>query len=133
MQPLPQQQHRAGAAAPAEGPHGSTNIALLERPHALTGTPTAGDICYKCHSQSVIRNESRTIDQSICATDARLSRRARISATQGNTTNNSRLINLSTTDNTPVGSGATAKLYIDTVTRKCYLVCHGESHNGRSY
>ena len=56
-----------------------------------------------------------------------------ISATQGNLTFNSRLINLSTTDNTPVNSGGTAKLYVDTAARKCYLVCHGESHNGRSY
>ena len=123
----------AGGTGP-KGPHGSTNIALLERPHALTGTPTAGDICYKCHSQSVIRNESPHNRSEHLRYGCKACHDAHgISATQGNTTNNSRLINLSTTDNTPVGSGATAKLYIDTVTRKCYLVCHGESHNGRSY
>ena len=124
----------AGGTGP-KGPHGSTNPILLERPYATTTTPTAGDICYKCHSQSVVTRESPHNQESA---HLRYGCKAchdphGISATQGNVTNNSRLINLSTTDNTPVGTGAAAKLYIDTVARKCYLVCHGESHNGRSY
>jgi predicted CXXCH cytochrome family protein len=124
----------AGGTGP-NGPHGSTNAKLLERPYATNSTPTAGDICYKCHSQSVVTRESPHNQESAhlrygckACHDAH-----GISAAQGNTTNNSRLINLSTTDNTPVGTGANAKLYIDTGARKCYLVCHGESHNGRSY
>lgn len=119
----------AGGTGPS-GPHGSTNTALLERPHALTGTPTASDICYKCHSQSVVRgrsphNRSEHLQYGCKACHDPHG----ISATQGNPTYNSRLINLSTTDNTPVSG----KLYIDTVARKCYLSCHGETHSGRSY
>jgi predicted CXXCH cytochrome family protein len=124
----------AGGTGP-KGPHGSTNTALLERPHALDGTPTAGDLCYKCHSRSVINSSAPHDTES---DHLRYGCKAchdphGISATQGNATYNSRLINLSTTDNRPVGSGSTARMYIDTVARRCYLVCHGESHNGESY
>ncbi len=124
----------AGGTGPT-GPHGSANPMLLERPYATTSTPTAGDLCYKCHNRTTVINESPHNQESA---HLRYGCKAchdphGISATQGTITNNSRLINLSTTDSTPVGTGAAAKLYIDTVARKCYLVCHGESHNGRSY
>jgi predicted CXXCH cytochrome family protein len=121
----------AGGTGP-KGPHGSTNVRLLERPHALTSTPTAGDICYKCHSQSVVTSESPHNRSEHLRYGCKACHDPHgISATQGNTTYNSRLINLSTSDNTPVGTPAT--LYIDTVARKCYLNCHGEVHSGRSY
>ena len=121
----------AGGTGP-KGPHGSTNVVLLERPYALTATPTAGDICYKCHNQTVVKAESPHNRSEHLRYGCKACHDPHgISSTQGNTTYNSRLINLSTTDNTPVGTPA--KLYIDTVARKCYLNCHGESHNGRSY
>ncbi len=123
----------AGGTGP-NGPHGSTNVRLLERPYATNSTPTAGDICYKCHRQSTVtsgsphnRSEHLRYGCKACHDPHG------ISGTQGNATFNSRLINLSTTDNTPVGTGAAAKLYVNTVTRQCYLNCHGETHNGRSY
>ncbi|MBI2218931.1 MAG: hypothetical protein HYU51_16720 [Candidatus Rokubacteria bacterium] len=123
----------AGGTGP-NGPHGSIYRPLLERPHALTGTPTASDLCYKCHNRSVVtrasphnRSEHLRYGCKACHDPHG------ISATQGNATYNSRLINLSTTDSTPVGTGATARLYIDTVARRCYLNCHGESHNGDRY
>ena len=123
----------AGGTGP-NGPHASTNLALLERPHALNATPTAGDICYKCHSQSVITREAPHNRSEHLRYGCKACHDPHgISSTQGNTLYNSRLINLSTTDNTPVGTGAAAKLYVDTAARRCYLVCHGESHNGRSY
>ena len=117
-----------------KGPHGSTNPTLLERPYATTGTPTAGDICYKCHLQSKITSESPHNRSEHLRYGCKACHDPHgISSAQGTPAYNSRLINLSTTDNTAVGTGATAKLYIDTVGRKCYLNCHGESHNGRSY
>ena len=123
----------AGGTGP-KGPHGSTNPKLLERPHALTSTPTAGDICYKCHSQTLVKSKSPHNRSEHLRYGCKACHDPHgISATQGNALYNSRLINLATADNTPVGSGATAKLYVDTVARKCYMVCHGESHNGRSY
>jgi predicted CXXCH cytochrome family protein len=116
-----------------KGPHGSTNPTLLERPFA-SSAPTAGDICYKCHSQTAIKAESPHNRSEHLRNGCRACHDPHgISSTQGNAQYNSRLINLSTTDNTPVGTGTAAKLYIDTVGRKCYLNCHGESHNGRSY
>lgn len=121
----------AGGTGP-KGAHGSINVRLLERPYALTSAATAGDICYKCHSQTVITRESPHNRSEHLRYGCKACHEPHgISATQGNTTKNSRLINLSTSDNTPVGTPA--QLYIDTVARKCYLNCHGEGHNGRSY
>ncbi len=123
----------AGGTGP-NGPHGSTNPILLERPYATTAAPTAGDICYKCHSQSVVTKESPHNRSEHLRYGCKACHDAHgISSTQGTTTYNSRLINLSTTDNKPVTSGATSVMYVDTVARKCYLSCHGESHNGRTY
>lgn len=122
----------AGGTGP-KGPHGSTNPKLLERPYA-TGTPTTNDICYKCHSRSVVtgrapHNRSDHLRYGCKACHDPHG----ISSTQGTAQYNSRLINLSTTDNTPVGTGTAARMYIDTVGKRCYMNCHGESHNGESY
>ena len=123
----------AGGTGP-NGPHGSTNVRLLERPYATNSTPNAGDICYKCHRQSTVTSESPHNRSEHLRYGCKACHDPHgISGTQGNATFNSRLINLSTTDNTPVGTGAAAKLYVNTVTRQCYLNCHGEAHNGRSY
>ncbi len=121
----------AGGTGP-NGPHGSTNPILMERPYATTGAPTTGDICYKCHSRAVIIAESPHNRSEHLRYGCKACHDPHgISATQGSATYNSRLINLATADNTPVGTPA--KLYVDTVARKCYLSCHGESHSGRSY
>jgi len=123
----------AGGTGP-KGPHGSTNPTLLERPHALTSAATAGDICYKCHSQAIITKESPHNRSEHLRYGCKACHDPHgISSAQGTAQYNSRLINLSTTDNAPVGTGATAKLYVDTVARKCYMSCHGEGHNGRGY
>lgn len=122
----------AGGTGP-KGPHGSTNPKLLERPYA-TGTPTTNDICYKCHSRTVVtgrapHNRSAHLRYGCKACHDPHG----ISSTQGTAQYNSRLINLSTADNTPVGTGTAARMYIDTVGKRCYMNCHGESHNGESY
>ncbi|HEX5393247.1 MAG TPA: cytochrome c3 family protein [Rhodocyclaceae bacterium] len=122
----------AGGTGP-KGPHGSTNPKLLERPYA-TSTPTAGDICYKCHSQTTVTKEAPHNRSEHLRYGCKACHDPHgISSTQGNTQFNSRLINLSSTDTKAVGTGATAKWYVDTVGRKCYLSCHGESHNGFGY
>jgi predicted CXXCH cytochrome family protein len=123
----------AGGTGP-NGPHGSTNPILLERPYATNATPTAGDICYKCHSQSVVTKEAPHNRSEHLRYGCKACHDAHgISSTQGTATYNSRLINLSTTDNKPVTSGGASVMYVDTVARKCYMSCHGEAHNGRSY
>ena len=122
----------AGGTGP-KGPHGSTNVALLERPFS-TATPTAGDICYKCHSQSVVtREEPHDRSEHLRWGCKACHDPHGISATQGNSIYNSRLINLSTTDTTPVSTDTGLKRYVDTVARQCYLTCHGEEHKGDRY
>ena len=123
----------AGGTGP-RGPHGSTNRPLLERPYTLTGAPPATDICYKCHSQSTVTGASPHNRSAHLRYGCKACHDPHgINSAQGTAARNSRLINLSTTDNTPVGTGTSAKLYIDTTLRQCYMNCHGESHNGRSY
>jgi predicted CXXCH cytochrome family protein len=121
----------AGGSGP-NGPHGSTYEGLMERPYALNSTPTSGDICYKCHNRSVVTREAPHNRSEHLRYGCKACHDPHgVSATQGNATYNSRLINLSTTDNSPVGNPP--RLYIDTVARRCYMNCHGEGHSGRSY
>lgn len=122
----------AGGTGP-KGPHGSTNPKLLERPYA-TGTPTTSDICYKCHSRTVVTGRAPHSRSAHLRYGCKACHDPHgISSTQGTAQYNSRLINLSTADNTPVGTGTAARMYIDTVGKRCYMNCHGESHNGESY
>jgi len=117
-----------------KGPHASTNPILMERPYARGTTPTAGDICYKCHLQSTVTREPpHNRSEHLRYGCGACHEPHGISSTQGNSTNNSRLINLSSTDTKAIGTGATAKWYIDTTNKWCYLSCHGESHNGCMY
>lgn len=56
-----------------------------------------------------------------------------ISGTQGNATNNSRLINFDTTIVKPTSSGQLKWVSGGTNKGTCYLTCHGKSHNPYSY
>jgi hypothetical protein len=56
-----------------------------------------------------------------------------ISATQGNSTNNSRLINFDTRFVTPSSSGLLRFEATGQGSGRCYLTCHGKEHNPRSY
>ncbi len=56
-----------------------------------------------------------------------------ISSTQGNTVNNSRLINFDTTVVLPSSSGARRFESTGTNAGRCYLTCHGKNHNPLSY
>jgi predicted CXXCH cytochrome family protein len=141
----------AGGAGP-KGPHGSIYAPLLERQYLTADRTTESAasyaLCYKCHNRTTFT--TATNGASPFGTDSGHLKHVveqrtpcnachdphGVSSTQGNPTNNSKLINFDTSIVRPVGTGAAAKLYwISTSTNhgQCYLVCHGESHNPKSY
>ena len=133
------------------GPHGSIYEPILERQYLTsdptTESPAAYALCYKCHDRnSILGNQSFTRHSlhiqgrgmgggmyglstpcNVCHDPHG------ISATQGNSTNNSKLINFDTSVVSPSRSG---RLYYEstgTFSGRCYLSCHGMNHDPKSY
>jgi predicted CXXCH cytochrome family protein len=131
----------AGGAGP-EGPHGSTfEPILVDRYEIADNTQHstgAYQLCYNCHSQNSILN-----DQSFGEHDKHIRGEDTpcnachdphgVSSTQGNTTNNSNLINFDTSIVSPRGNGDLRFVDQGNFTGTCYLVCHGEDHNNFDY
>jgi len=125
------------------GPHGSIYPQILKLQYETADytveSAQAYALCYSCHNRNNIINDINTFREhrlhiveertpcSVCH-DAH-----GISSTQGNSTNNSHLINFRTD---VVSSSRWGILrYEDTgVNRgRCYLRCHGRNHSPRSY
>ncbi len=130
-----------GTGSPA-GPHGSIYPRILKLQY-LTADNTnesaaAYALCYSCHSRTSIlgdisfKEHSKHIvgERTPCITchDAH-----GISSTQGNSTNNSNLINFWTTIVTNSSGGIRRFDDQGLYTGRCYLTCHGENHNPLSY
>lgn len=131
----------AGGVGP-KGPHGSTYPTLLERQYLKADrTPESAAnyaLCYKCHSRTSILSENTFKEHKKHIVDERTPCNAchdphGISSTQGNATNNSKLINFDTTINKPSSSGQLKFVSNGTNKGSCYLTCHGKNHNPLSY
>ncbi|AMC12038.1 hypothetical protein Lupro_12540 [Lutibacter profundi] len=125
------------------GPHGSIYPQILKLQYETADytveSAQAYALCYSCHNRNNIINDINTFKEhrlhiveentpcSVCH-DAH-----GISSTQGNSTNNSNLINFRTDVVTPSSNGRLK--YEDTGTNRgrCYLRCHGENHRPESY
>jgi hypothetical protein len=125
------------------GPHGSNYKHLLVARYDMdSGSSPESEstyaLCYKCHSRTSILN-----DDSFKEHNRHLVRAAApcsvchdphgISAAQGTTTNNSRLINFDTRFVTPSLSGLLRFEATGQGRGRCYLTCHGKEHDPRSY
>ncbi len=131
----------AGGAGPS-GTHGSTWPGLLsaryETADNTTESTAAYALCYRCHDRASIlgdvtfpAHKKHIVEQRApCAAchDAH-----GISAAQGNTTNNSRLINFATGIVSPNSSGRLEFQASGSRHGTCMLTCHGQEHNPRSY
>lgn len=132
----------AGGSGP-EGPHGSEYEPILVRNYrTLDNTQeSAGNyaLCYQCHSRASI-----LADQSFPEHSKHISGENTpcsvchdphgISSTQGNSVNNSHLINFDTSVVSP--SPATGQMLFTDLgdrTGSCDLLCHGENHDGYDY
>ena len=136
-------------AAPAAGsgplgPHGSSYKHLLVGRYDMDNatypeSASAYALCYKCHERTTVLNDAVSWShhhqhvadvQSSCSTchDPH-----GISSTQGNSTNNSNLINFDRRWVTPSSSGVLRFDDLGTRTGRCYLTCHGKDHNPFTY
>jgi len=131
----------AGGNGP-NGPHGSTYSMLLKRQYLVADntSESAGSyaLCYECHDRTSILADASFKEHKKHIVDERTPCNVchdphGISATQGNSLNNSRLINFDTSIVKPNGSGLLKFESTGTNAGRCYLSCHGESHDPLSY
>jgi len=128
----------AGGEGPA-GPHGSLYSHLLEREYVITDGSNGADIapyalCYKCHNiESILDDESfKSHDKHIREESTSCSTchdPHGISDAQGNSTNNSNLINFDITTVLPDSTGRLEFIDTGDFSGECYLNCHGIEHD----
>ncbi len=135
--------HASNNSTGPAGPHGSIYPQILKLQYETADytveSAQAYALCYSCHNRNNIINDINTFKEhklhiveertpcSVCH-DAH-----GISSTQGNSTNNSHLINFRTDIVQSTGMGGLK--YEDTGTNRgrCYLRCHGKNHRPKSY
>jgi predicted CXXCH cytochrome family protein len=122
------------------GPHGSSIKHLLVARYDADLSSTSESaatyaLCYKCHNRTIVLSST-----SFSGHNHAIGQRAScsfchdphgISSTQGNSTNNKFLINFDTRFLTP-SSGILRIDDLGAGSVRCYMVCHGENHNGRT-
>ncbi len=124
------------------GPHGSNNKYLLEENYTTEDYTQENSynyaLCYKCHDQTSILNDEsfKKHKKHIEGEDAPCSAchdPHGISLTQGNSTNNSHLINFDVSIVQPDMMGRLRFENLGTFSGRCYLRCHGKNHNPEQY
>jgi len=130
-----------GASSPA-GPHGSIYPHILKRQYSTADNTTesaaAYALCYGCHNRTSILNDVSFGEHSKHIVGERTPCNTchdphGISSAQGNSTNNSNLINFWTTIVTNSSGGIRRFDDQGLYQGRCYLTCHGENHNPLSY
>lgn len=125
------------------GPHGSNYKHILVAKYDMDNataaeSPTTYALCYKCHSRASILSDVSFKEhsfhlQTVGATCATCHDPHGISATQGDSTNASHLINFDRRFVSPSSRGLLAFEDRGTYTGRCSLTCHGEDHDRRGY
>ena len=129
------------------GPHGSNNPFILKYNYETADftqeSYQAYELCYQCHDRNTIINSDSEFgrevhEEHIVKEDTPCSAchdAHGISSAQGNSTNNTHLINFDVSI-VSASSGAMGRLeFIDqgNFRGQCYLRCHDENHNPKSY
>ncbi|MFC1761378.1 cytochrome c3 family protein [Planctomycetota bacterium] len=132
----------ASDSSGTKGPHGSNYTPLLAFNYETDDYTKEGtfayELCYQCHSRnSILGNESFTKHKEHLEHDTPCSAchdAHGISSGQGNTTENSHLINFDTRMTFPDPQTGRREFNDDgTFHGTCYLTCHGKDHSPESY
>ncbi|MBI5409915.1 MAG: hypothetical protein HZA14_11165 [Nitrospirae bacterium] len=125
-----------------KGPHGSSYKHLLRGNYTTQDftreSPFNYALCYQCHNRnSILGDESfKEHKKHVEGEDAPCSAchdAHGISSTQGNSQNNSHLINFDLTIVQPNARGALRFEDLGTFRGRCFLNCHGENHDPQEY
>ncbi|MEW8030159.1 MAG: cytochrome c3 family protein [Candidatus Thiodiazotropha sp.] len=131
----------AGGMGP-NGPHGSNYPPILQMQYeTLDNTPespAAYALCYKCHDRNSILNDESFTTHRLHIADERTPCNAchdphGVSATQGNSLNNTDLINFDISIVQPNSMGNLRFESTGKFSGNCYLMCHGSDHAPQSY
>jgi hypothetical protein len=143
----------AGGTGP-KGPHGSNNPTLLVKPYARSTRPTAADVCYLCHNNSVLTVGNGATYCGVSSTslfdgdnghtlhvgdrgfpcsnchDPHGVSTTGLSTSGGTVNNNSRLINFDTTTRvvSPYSGVLRWTMAAGATAATCQLTCHGQIH-----
>jgi hypothetical protein len=134
--------HNSDAPKTIKGPHGSMYKYILVRKYITKDftqeNSSSYELCYHCHSRSSIlgnksfsKHRSHIVD--LKAPCSACHDPHGVSNTQGNTINNSHLINF---DISIVSSNDLGSLYFQDLGRfsgQCFLKCHGKNHVAELY
>jgi predicted CXXCH cytochrome family protein len=135
--------HASNGTGAPQGPHGSIYPSILkyryEKADNTAESVSVYELCYSCHSRaSILGNNSFTYHNKHVSEERAPCNICHdphgISASQGNSNNNTHLINFAAGIVTPNGNGIIR--FVDTGTNSgyCQLRCHGETHSaGMSY
>jgi predicted CXXCH cytochrome family protein len=131
-----------GPGAPA-GPHGSIYLSILkyryDKADNTVESASAYELCYSCHDRTSILGDNSFREHSKHVESVRAPCNAchdphGISASQGNTTNNSHLINFDRSIVTADASGNLKYVSTGTTSGYCLLRCHSKPHTaGMTY
>ena len=137
--------HASDGTGSPKGPHGSIYPQILKMQY-LKGDniPESADayaLCYSCHNRNTIINSTGSFGQKIHRrhivadnTSCNVCHYPHgISSSQGNSTNNTHLINFNTSIVSPDGLGRLRFEDTGTFSGRCYLICHGRNHSPRFY
>ncbi len=131
----------AGGIGP-KGPHGSNYSPILQMRYEILDntpeSPSAYALCYKCHDRNSILSDQSFSSHRLHIVDQRTPCNVchdphGVSAMQGNTLNNTNLINF---DISIVIPNSTNNLRFESTgmfSGSCYLMCHGSNHAPKSY
>jgi predicted CXXCH cytochrome family protein len=131
----------AGGPGP-DGPHGSVYSPILEQNYTTLDNTIESTfeyaLCYKCHDRNSILNDDSFAkhEEHVSGENAPCSAchdPHGVSAAQGNSVNNSHLINFDLNIVSPNSGGLLMFEDLGTLRGQCYLSCHGFEHDPKGY
>lgn len=134
--------HNSDSSSQVKGPHGSQNEYLLSERYETSDetqeSPETYALCYKCHDrESILNDESfEKHEKHIIGEDTPCSvchDPHGISTIQGNSTNNSNLINFDTSIVFPDSQGRLEFEDMGDFRGQCFLECHDKEHSPKDY